>query len=153
MPSADPLTRSLTRMLDRHGLTGADIGYVECAASGALLADAAELDALLCALRPPGATGALLVGTVKPHIGHLEAASGLSQLTKVLLQLRERTLAPTAVAPRRTELADWTRLTVADTARPWTPAAPNAPLRALVNAVSATGSYGHAVLRSADGDR
>ncbi|WP_432027727.1 amino acid adenylation domain-containing protein [Streptomyces sp. 1222.5] len=153
MPSADPLARSLTRMLDRHGLTGADIGYAECAASGALLADAAELDALLSALRPPGTTGTLLVGTVKPHIGHLEAASGLSQLTKVLLQLRERTLAPTAVAPRRSELADWTRLTVADAARPWTPAAPEAPLRALVNAVSATGAYGHAVLRSADGDR
>ncbi|MFI5972487.1 amino acid adenylation domain-containing protein [Streptomyces sp. NPDC051452] len=153
MPAADPLARSLTRMLDGHGLTGADIGYVECAASGALLADAAELDALLAALRPADTTGPLLVGTVKPHIGHLEAASGLSQLTKVLLQLRERTLAPTALAPRRTELADWTRLTVADTARPWNPEVPGAPLRALVNAVSATGSYGHAVLRSADGDR
>ncbi|CAM5455884.1 D-alanine--D-alanyl carrier protein ligase [Streptomyces violaceorubidus] len=128
-----------------------DIGYAECAASGALLADAAELDALLSALRPPGTDGNLLVGTVKPSIGHLEAASGLSQLTKVLLQLRERTLAPTVPAPRRTELPDWARLTVADTARPWTPVAPGAPLRALVNAVSATGAYGHAVLRSADG--
>ncbi|WP_333739515.1 amino acid adenylation domain-containing protein [Streptomyces sp. IBSBF 2806] len=151
MPAADPLARSLTRMLNRHGLGGADIGYAECAASGALLADAAELDALLTALRPPGSTGDLLVGTVKPHIGHLEAASGLSQLTKVLLQLREGTLAPTALAPRRTPLPDWTRLTVADTARPWAPVAPGAPLRALVNAVSATGAYGHAVLRSADG--
>ncbi|MER7101779.1 amino acid adenylation domain-containing protein [Streptomyces humidus] len=151
MPAAGPLARSLTRMLHRHGLEGADIGYAECAASGALLADAAELDALLTALRPPGSTGDLLVGTVKPHIGHLEAASGLSQLTKVLLQLRERTLAPTAVAPRRTALPDWTRLTVPGTARPWTPVAPGAPLRALVNAVSATGAYGHAVLRSVDG--
>lgn len=151
MPAADPLARSLTRMLHRHGLAGADIGYAECAASGALLADAAELDALLTALRPPGVAGDLLVGTVKPHIGHLEAASGLSQLTKVLLQLRERTLTPTALSPRRTPLPDWTRLTVADTARPWTPVAPGVPLRALVNAVSATGAYGHAVLRSADG--
>ncbi len=151
MPAAEPLARSLARMLRRHGLDGADIGYAECAASGALLADAAELDALLSALRPPGTDGNLLVGTAKPSIGHLEAASGLSQLTKVLLQLRERTLAPTVPAPRRTELPDWARLTVADTARPWTPVAPGAPLRALVNAVSATGAYGHAVLRSADG--
>ncbi|EDY43272.2 non-ribosomal peptide synthetase/polyketide synthase Ta1 [Streptomyces sp. SPB074] len=151
MPAADPLARSLTRMLRRHGLDGADIGYAECAASGALLADAAELDALLSALRPSGTPGRLLVGTVKPHIGHLEAASGLSQLTKVLLQLRARTLAPTAVAPRRSELPDWTRLTVCDTARPWTPVTAGAPLRALVNAVSATGAYGHAVLRSAEG--
>ncbi len=151
MPAAAPLARSLSRMLHRHGLTGGDIGYAECAASGALLADAAELDALLTALRPPSTTGGLLVGTVKPHIGHLEAASGLSQLTKVLLQLRARTLAPTAVAPRRSPLPDWPRLTVADTARPWTPATPGAPLRALVNAVSATGAYGHAVLRSAEG--
>lgn len=151
MPAAGPLAGSLARMLSRHGLTGADIGYAECAASGALLADAAELDALLTALRPPGATGDLVVGTVKPHIGHLEAASGLSQLTKVLLQLRERTLAPTALASRRSDLPDWSRLTVADTARPWTPATPGAPLRALVNAVSATGAYGHAVLRCADG--
>ncbi|MFD2408133.1 hypothetical protein ACFSVK_24150 [Azorhizophilus paspali] len=34
------------------------------------------------------------LGTVKSNIGHLEAASGISQLTKVLLQLQHRQLAP-----------------------------------------------------------
>ncbi|PJN02045.1 non-ribosomal peptide synthetase [Streptomyces sp. CB01201] len=159
-PAVDALTRSLEHMLRRHGIAGRDIGYAECAASGATLADAAEVEALLRALRPArrgdqapsGGPSPLVVGTVKPNIGHLEAASGLSQLTKALLQMRHRALVPTVLAGRRTPLADWedARLDIIDGApRAWEPVASGAPLRALVNAMSASGSYGHAVLRSA----
>ncbi|MCM2416781.1 non-ribosomal peptide synthetase [Streptomyces sp. RKAG293] len=163
-PAVDALARSLEHMLRQHGIAGRDIGYAECAASGATLADAAEVEALLRALRPaeradqPASAGGplpLTVGTVKPNIGHLEAASGLSQLTKALLQMRHRALVPTALADRRTPLVDWedARLDIVDGAsRPWEPLAPGAPLRALVNAMSASGSYGHAVLRSASPD-
>ncbi|MFK4546968.1 3-oxoacyl-(acyl-carrier-protein) synthase/aryl carrier-like protein [Streptomyces tendae] len=142
-PVPHALAGSLRAVLDRAGATPADIGYVECAAAGAALADVAELEALAEVF----AASPTLVGTVKPNIGHLEAASGLSQLLKVLLQLRHRSIAPTLVAEHRTPLVDWDGLPlrIADRLRDW-PASGGAR-RALVNAVGAAGSYAHVVLR------
>ncbi|MBW4720368.1 non-ribosomal peptide synthetase [Saccharothrix obliqua] len=142
-PDVATLTGSLTRALDQAGLTPADIGYVECAASGAAFSDAAEVAAVgrLFADRP-----AVPIGTLKPNLGHAEAASGLAQLTKVLLQLRHGTLAPTLLSDRPSALVDLAGLPVRFVTEPtpWT----GTPLRALVNAVGATGSVGHVVLRA-----
>src|SRR5207244_23881 len=129
----------------RSGLATADIGYVECAAAGAKVADAAEIEAL-SAVFGPGAAGRTRIGTLKHNIGHLEAASGLSQLTKVILQLRHRRIAPGLMAggpdllPPEAHLA----VRVVDRLEEWEGPGPR---RALVNAVGAAGSYGHAVLR------
>ena len=46
-------------------------------------------------------TSSCWLGTLKPNIGHLEAASGISQLTKVLCQMKYQTLAPTLVSSDR----------------------------------------------------
>ncbi|NEC24793.1 hypothetical protein G3I50_42105, partial [Streptomyces parvus] len=138
-PQAGQLARSIAATLASAGVGPADVDYVECAAAGALLADAAELEALGRVFTDPA--DPVPVGTVKPNIGHLEAAAGLSQLVKVLLQFRHGQMAPTLYAGeagpswpqgvRRAEhLSFW-------------PA--GVPARALVNAVGATGSYGHVV--------
>ncbi|WP_433498370.1 amino acid adenylation domain-containing protein [Sphaerimonospora sp. CA-214678] len=168
-PDAAALTRSMADTLAAAGVTAATTGYVECAAAGAALADAAELEALHAVF----AGAPVRLGTVKPNIGHLEAAAGLSQLIKVLLQMRHRQLAPTLVAADPSPLvrglmrglvgqdgaasadngADGAGMEVADRLTHWTPPAPGAPLRALINSVGATGSYGHALLRSPDPDR
>ncbi|MFD4506926.1 amino acid adenylation domain-containing protein [Streptomyces sp. NPDC058457] len=146
-PAPNALAASLRTVLDRAGATPADIGYVECAAAGAALADVAELEALADVF----ASSPLLIGTVKPNIGHLEGASGLSQLIKVLLQLRHRSIAPTLVAGHRTPLVDWDGLPlrIADRLTNWRARGgdPGAVRRALVNAVGAAGSYAHVVLR------
>lgn len=69
------------------------IGYVEAAANGSPLGDAIEMVALrkVFAANPPQA---LPIGAVKSNIGHAEAASGIAQLAKVLLQMRHRELVP-----------------------------------------------------------
>ncbi|WP_233157899.1 non-ribosomal peptide synthetase [Actinokineospora bangkokensis] len=142
-PDVAELRRSLADALRDAGREPEDIGYVECAASGAALSDAAEVQALgeLFAGHP------VAVGTVKPNVGHAEAASGLAQVTKVLLQLRHRALAPSLVA-RETGLVDLGALPLRfpAEAEPW----PDAAARALVTAVGATGSAGHVVLRAGD---
>ncbi|WP_415949103.1 amino acid adenylation domain-containing protein [Streptomyces sp. KLOTTS4A1] len=147
-PDADRLADSLRRMLHTAGLDAADIGYAECAAAGAALSDAAELDALAAVF---GGSGGVRAGTVKPNLGHLEAASGLSQLIKVLLQLEHEELAPTLLAAERSPLVDWDELPVeiVDRAEVWPAPEGEAPRRALVNAVGAGGSYAHAVVRAA----
>ncbi|MFE7242356.1 amino acid adenylation domain-containing protein [Streptomyces sp. NPDC057580] len=146
--NAEALTASIGQTLHGAGLDPGDIGYVECAAAGASIADAAEITALGEIFRTGGRP---LVGTVKPGIGHLEAAAGLSQLIKVLLQFEHRRIAPTVRAASLSPLIGFERVQLADTLRDWEPLAPGAPLRALVNVTGASGTLGHAVLRSVPG--
>jgi acyl transferase domain-containing protein len=147
-PSAPALAASIASALDRAGLTPDDVDYVELAAAGASVADAAELEALgrVFAGRSP------LAGTLKPNIGHLESASGMSQLAKVLLQLERGQIAPTLLAARRNPLVAWDGLPVrlVDRLAPWAARPDGAPRRALVDALGASGSYAHVVVRSGE---
>lgn len=147
---AGRLRHSIEAVIETAGLRPEDVGYVECAAAGAGLADAAEIEALSSVFAQAGGEP-VPVGTIKHSIGHLEAAAGLSQLIKVLLQFTDRQLAPTPMSGRPSPLIRWegTPLQPVRTLTDWHPRTPAAPLRALINAVGATGSYGHVVLRSA----
>ncbi len=77
--------------LMRAGVPAQSISYIELAANGSPLGDPIEVAALS---RVFGQTRCSM-GTVKSNLGHLEAASGISQLTKVLCQLVARQLVPT----------------------------------------------------------
>ncbi|MGW2157708.1 amino acid adenylation domain-containing protein [Nonomuraea sp. NPDC001699] len=135
-PSAEAMAASMRGALERAGAGPGDVSYVECAAAGAVLADAAEAEALAEVFG--GRPEPVEAGTLKPNIGHLEAASGASQLAKVLLQLRHGRLAPTLVAEPPTDA-----VSVPEQARPWT-----GERRALINAFGATGTHAHAVVRA-----
>jgi acyl transferase domain-containing protein/thioesterase domain-containing protein/SAM-dependent methyltransferase/NAD(P)-dependent dehydrogenase (short-subunit alcohol dehydrogenase family) len=80
------------------GVTAVDIDYIEAQASGSPIGDPVEFAALSRAFR--GATGKRPIGSLKGTIGHLSAASGVAQLTKVVLQLEHGHIAPMA-APGR----------------------------------------------------
>jgi polyketide synthase PksR len=134
------------------------IGYVETAANGSPLGDPIEIVALNQAFRRAGRRMAgCAIGAVKSNLGHLEAASGISQLTKVLLQLRHRTLVPTLHADPQNPalpLSDGPFHIQRDVA-PW-PApggaegsTPAVPRRALVNSFGAGGAYACLVVEEA----
>ncbi|MCW1097520.1 amino acid adenylation domain-containing protein [Streptomyces sp. RS2] len=145
VPSPQALAGSVGAALDRARVTPAQVDYVELAAAGAGVADAAELEALESVF----AGHPVMAGTVKPNIGHLESASGLSQLIKVLLQFEHDRIAPTLTAERRSDLVDWDELPLRIPERlvEWPSGA--TARRAVINAVSASGAYAHAVLRAA----
>jgi acyl transferase domain-containing protein/NADPH:quinone reductase-like Zn-dependent oxidoreductase/acyl carrier protein/SAM-dependent methyltransferase len=68
-----------------------DVGYVEAHGTGTTLGDPIELEALDVVLsdgRPSDRP--LIIGSVKTNIGHLEAASGVAGLIKVVLSLRHQ---------------------------------------------------------------
>ncbi len=154
LPAADPdgLARSIADMLERHRISPRDVSYVECAAAGASLADAGELEALARVFASPhGDRPPLLAGTLKPQLGHLEAAAGLSQLTKVLLQLRHQEIAATSLATSRNPLIAWDDLPLrfAEELTPWPASETAPPRRALVSSLGALGAYAHLVVRAA----
>ncbi|WP_326805428.1 amino acid adenylation domain-containing protein [Streptomyces sp. NBC_01788] len=145
VPNPEALAGSVGVALGRAGITPAQVDYVELAVAGAGVADAAELEAFAEVF----ADNPVLAGTVKPNIGHLESASGLSQLLKVLLQFEHGRIAPTLTAEQRSDLVDWDDLPlrVPEHLVDWPSAA--TARRAVVNAVGASGAYAHAVLRAA----
>src|SRR3569833_1815890 len=69
------------------------MGYVEAHGTGTIVGDPIEVTSLSNAFAQ-SERQYCPIGSVKSNIGHLEAASGIAGLTKVLLQMKHRMLAP-----------------------------------------------------------
>ena len=73
----------------------AEISYVEAHAVGTAIGDAIEFRALKTVLMEGRAADQpCWVGSAKPNIGHLEAASGIAALIKVVLSLQHKEIPP-----------------------------------------------------------
>ncbi|MCS1417593.1 MAG: Polyketide synthase PksL [Verrucomicrobia subdivision 3 bacterium] len=95
VPDTNSQVRLIRRNLQKSGVDPRTISYVESAANGSSLGDAIELAALKKAFEAYTSEKQFCaIGSVKSNIGHAEAASGISQLTKVVLQLQHRELVP-----------------------------------------------------------
>ncbi|WP_284581824.1 SDR family NAD(P)-dependent oxidoreductase [Streptomyces sp. 2P-4] len=134
--------------LTAAGVDPADLGYLEAHGTGTSLGDPIEITALERAFDALGAgRGPWPIGSVKSNIGHLESAAGIAALTKVVLQMRHRTLAPSLHAERLNPAVDWegSRFRVQRTPAPWNPPA-GAPLTAAISSFGAGGANAHVVL-------
>ncbi|VWB14606.1 non-ribosomal peptide synthetase/type I polyketide synthase [Burkholderia lata] len=86
VPSRDSQERVIRRALNQAGLAPGDVSYVEAHGTGTSLGDPIEVEALAGVYGPGRAAGEpLVIGSVKTNIGHLESASGIAGLIKVLL--------------------------------------------------------------------
>ena len=107
------------------GLTPADIGLVEAHGTGTALGDPIEMEALVEALGKKNHGAPLYVGSVKPNLGHLEAAAGVAGLLKAIACCARREI-PALVHHRtlnpRIDLAG-TAIALPTALVPWTPGA------------------------------
>jgi acyl transferase domain-containing protein len=155
----DPKQQSqvIAASLIRGGIDSDTITYVESAANGSPLGDSIEIRALSDAFgRSSGGSmprTSCAIGSVKSNIGHLEAASGISQLSKVLLQLRHGVLAPSINAVPRNPNIKWddTRFRIQEAPQAWErqrDPGTGAPLprRAMITSFGAGGSYASMVV-------
>jgi acyl transferase domain-containing protein len=139
----------------RSGIDPQTIGYVEASANGDMPHDAAEFDVLREAFRRfTGRKQFCPIGSVKANLGNARAASGMAQLSKVILQLQHRRLAPSIklnalnaqldFAASPFYLLDWPRAWQA----PRSPADPlsSQPRRATVSVFEAGGTHVHLIV-------
>ncbi|KIG17261.1 Malonyl CoA-acyl carrier protein transacylase [Enhygromyxa salina] len=140
-PSPQVQAELIERALALAQLDPGDLSYIELAANGSPLADEGELSALAKVFRRAKRAGPIPIGTIKNNIGHLEAASGISQLTKVLMQLRHGQLAPAInTEPRNPHLQlEAGPLRVQTQAEAWGPT-PSGPRRVLINSFGGGGA-------------
>ncbi|MFF0854551.1 amino acid adenylation domain-containing protein [Streptomyces sp. NPDC003280] len=144
VPSAAAQAEVIRGALRRARVDPATVGYVEAHGTGTPLGDPIEIAGLAEAFGGRGGAErpTVPVGSVKSNIGHLESAAGIAGLTKVLLQLRHRTLAPSLNSARRNPGIDFTGtpFEIQQSLAPWTPATPDTPLRALVSSFGGGGA-------------
>ncbi|GAA1118529.1 beta-ketoacyl synthase N-terminal-like domain-containing protein [Nocardiopsis metallicus] len=138
----------LTRTYAQAGLAPDQVDYVEGHATGTAAGDAAESRALgrvLGRARPEGEP--LLVGGVKPNVGHLEGGAGLIALIKVVLSLEHGVIPPTIHHTHPLPALQRMGLQVPTTARPW-PQREHTPT-AGVSAFGFGGTNAHLILQQA----
>ncbi|MBQ4839767.1 SDR family NAD(P)-dependent oxidoreductase [Pseudoalteromonas luteoviolacea] len=140
--------------LSRAGLCAADINYVEAHGTGTLLGDPVEFKGLDEAYKAgTSAQQFCALGSVKTNIGHLEAAAGIAGLTKVLLQMHHKKLAPTLNAEQPNPHIDFaaSAFKLQHSLTDWQldTASRNAKRRAGVSSFGAGGSNAHIVVEEA----
>lgn len=86
------------------------ISYIEAHGTGTSLGDPIEIRGLQEAFETYTQDKQFCaIGSVKSNIGHLESAAGVSQLAKVLLQMREKTLVPSLHAENLNSFIDFSK--------------------------------------------
>ena len=127
------------------------VTYVETHGTGTSLGDPIEVEALTRAFRKHTDHRQFCqIGSVKPNIGHLETASGLAGLVKVLLMMRHRMIPPSLnlselnpiIGSHDSPFKYATKLT------PWKARGRGNPLRAGVSSYGFGGANAHCLLES-----
>jgi polyketide synthase PksN len=149
---------AIKRAIENSGVSAGTISYIELAAAGSSIADASEVNAVKKVFEGCiDKEAPLLIGSVKGSIGHLESASAMSQLAKVLLQMKHRRIVPSVNSNPVNPLIQLqgSGIEITDALKPWSSrdnrhdevkTGKHIPLRAVINAFGATGSGGHIIL-------
>jgi acyl transferase domain-containing protein len=122
VPSAAAQQRVIEQALAQAGVSPTEVDYVEAHGTGTSLGDPIEIETL-ARVYAEGRTPEqpLLTGSVKTNIGHLEPASGVAGLIKVLLSFRHEKIPAHLNFTHPNPHIDWKTIgvRVADTATAW----------------------------------
>ncbi|GFG67672.1 putative polyketide synthase [Mycobacterium kubicae] len=150
VPNGGAQQRLIGAALARAGLVGGDVDYLEAHGTGTPLGDPIEVQAAGAIYGADrDADRPLLMGSVKTNIGHLESASGVAGLIKVVLSLQHEMLPPSLHFDNPSPHIPWDSLPVrvVDKATPWQT---NGKLRrAGISSFGFTGTNAHVLIEEA----
>ncbi|AOY76260.1 SDR family NAD(P)-dependent oxidoreductase [Clostridium formicaceticum] len=160
VPDPKQQAKLIEESIRRSGINPVTISYVESAANGSELGDPIEVIALHNAFgQYTDKKQYCALGSVKSNLGHLEAASGISQLSKVFLQMKYQTLVPSINAtPRNPNIKlERTAFYLQEETTPWrqftdTQTGKSLPRRSMINSFGAGGSYANIIVEEFIGE-
>ena len=149
VPNGPAQQALLRQALTSARLAPSDIDYVEAHGTGTPLGDPIELEALSKVFADRGTSPALVLGSVKTNLGHLEAAAGIAGFMKTVLAVRHsyipKHLNFTQLTPHATDAASC--LSIASTGQQWP--STGGPRRAGVSSFGVSGTNAHVVVEQA----
>ncbi|WP_116812439.1 aminotransferase class I/II-fold pyridoxal phosphate-dependent enzyme [Steroidobacter cummioxidans] len=152
VPGPQSQSKLILKALQSADIDARTIGYIEAHGTATDLGDAIEIAGLTRAYQEYGVEKqSCPIGSVKTNIGHLEAASGIVGVQKVLLQMKHRTLVPSLHSSELNEGIDFagSQFYVQQRVEEWTPREVDGaqfPRRAGISAIGAGGTNAHVII-------
>ena len=150
VPNGGAQQRLIQAALNRAGLRGGDVDYLEAHGTGTPLGDPIEVQAAAAvygADRDPNRP--LLIGSAKTNLGHLESAAGVAGLIKVVLSLEHELLPQNLHFHNPSSHIPWSALPVRVVDEPTAWPVSGRPRRAGVSSFGFTGTNAHVLIEEA----
>ncbi|KAF2273799.1 reducing polyketide synthase [Westerdykella ornata] len=149
MPSSEAQASLIKYVYESHGLEYESTQYVEAHGTGTKAGDPAEVGAIHRTIgQSTTKSRKLFIGSVKPNIGHLEAAAGVAGIIKCVLAMEHGLIPPNIYFSKPNPaipLDEWNMI-VPTKLTPWP--VTRGPRRASVSGFGMGGTNGHVVLES-----
>ncbi len=137
----------ISEALKKAKLSPSEIDYLECHGTGTELGDPIEVRAAANVYaKERSKENPLLIGTVKTNIGHLEAASGIAGLIKVVLALQHEKLPRNLHFTNPSPHINWADLLITVNAQETTWPRNGKPRFAAVSAFGLSGTNAHVIV-------
>ncbi|MEK9501493.1 type I polyketide synthase [Gaopeijia maritima] len=150
VPNGPAQVKVIEAALSDAGLQPHEVDFVEAHGTGTPLGDPIEVEALGEAYGSGRrADDPLMIGSVKPNVGHLESAAGVAGLMKLILALRAAELPAQRYFDEPNPRIDWSSLPVrvVDERRDWP--ARGERRRGAVSSFGFSGTNAHVIVESA----
>ena len=156
VPNPNAQADVIRTAIDNAGVDPETINYIEAHGTGTALGDPIEIRGLDSAFRSyTDKKQFCAIGSVKSNVGHLESASGILSITKILLQMQHGTICPSinaeTINPKisfedtafylQREASEWKHITLEENGTKTV-----LPYRAGVSSFGAGGANAHIVL-------
>ncbi|AWN72508.1 TPA: SDR family NAD(P)-dependent oxidoreductase [Legionella anisa] len=148
VPNPNAQAAVILQALKNADIDARTVSYIEAHGTGTALGDPIEIRGLQDAFEHYTEDKQFCaIGSVKSNIGHLESAAGISQLAKVLLQMRHQKLVPTLHSTQLNPFIDFQNspFYVQQELSDWQPDN-NSPRRAGVSSFGAGGANVHMII-------
>ena len=147
-PNPEVQINVIREALNNAGVDAKSIDFVEAHGIGNKFTDALEIQAIQEGYgkrdRP------IFVGSVKPNIGHLEAAVGMAMLAKVIASFQHQQIAPNIHLKTLNKDVDWNaiQVKVPTDVITWNKEDKDQPLRAAINLSGYSGTNVHMIFEA-----
>ena len=144
-PNGKAEQRVIENAIENAMISVDDVDYVETHGTGTVLGDLIESQALCGAFKKK--KNKLKIGSVKSNMGHLEAASGMASIIKVLLSMKHHMLPPSINIKQLNPEINWNKLEVVCSLTEWKKE-DGSPLIAGISSFGISGALVHTILES-----